>query len=187
MIAPKLADGCLKRRKGYPPAQHFFSPTIGATTFLAGERLGTFGLPPVRGKMTIGPMKLPVKQTLLLILLPMLATFAIQRLYLHLVGVQHVRASGLIIHHLFFGVMIVLPAAFVLAFGPRNHTSAVLSRLALGIGSAMILDEMVYLTATQASDSDYVSALSLKGAVIFISLGTALLLGLYQWCKRSEV
>ena len=130
---------------------------------------------------------LPTRQTLGLILLPMLATFASQRLYLHLVGVHHVRTSGLIIHHLFFGVMIIIPAAFVLAFGPRNRTSALLSRIALGVGSAMVLDEMVYLVATQASDSDYVSSLSLKGAVIFISAATLLLLALYQWCRRSEL
>ncbi len=138
--------------------------------------------------MTIGPiMRLPVKQTLLLILVPMLATFAIQRLYLHLLGVQHLHASGLIIHHLFFGVAIIIPAAFVLAFGARNRRSAILSRVALGIGSAMVLDEMVYLIATQASDGDYVSALSLKGAMVFMALGAVLLLGLYVWCRRSEV
>ena len=82
--------------------------------------------------------------------------------------------------------MLVIPAAFVLAFGPRNRTSAVLSRVLLGMGSAMVLDEMVYLVATRASDSDYVSSLSLKGAVIFISLATLLLLSLYGWCRRSE-
>jgi len=139
--------------------------------------------------MTIRRMTttLPVRQTLLLILLPMLATFASHRLYLHLVGVQHVRTGGMIIHHLFFGVMMVIPAAFVLAFGPRHRTSAILARVVLGIGSAMVLDEMVYLIATQASDSDYVSSLSLKGAMVFMSFGTALLLGLYRWCKRNEL
>ena len=130
---------------------------------------------------------LPAKQTLKLILLPMLATFAVQRLYLHLVGVTHIRPGGLIIHHLFFGVMMILPAAFVLAFGPRQRNSAILSRIVLGIGSAMVLDEMVYLIATQASDSDYVSALSLKGALVFMALGTGLLLALYQWCRRREI
>ena len=46
---------------------------------------------------------------------------------------------------------------------------------------------MVYLIATQASDADYVSPLSLKGAAIFMFLGVALLLALYHWCKRAEV
>ncbi len=102
---------------------------------------------------------LSVRQTLLLLLIPMLATFIVQRLYLHFVGITHIRANEWIIHHLFFGVMTIIPAAFVLAFGPRNRRSAVLSRIALGMGSAMVLDEMVYLIATQASDSDYTSAL----------------------------
>ena len=146
-----------------------------------------FDLHPGIRKTTLTAMTpLPAKQTLKLILLPMLATFASQRLYLHLVGVQHVRTGGLIIHHLFFGVMMVIPAAFVLAFGPRHRTSAILSRVVLGIGSAMVLDEMVYLIATQASDSDYVSSLSLKGAMVFMGLGTLLLLALYQRCRRGE-
>ena len=130
---------------------------------------------------------LPTRQTLGLILLPMLTTFAAQRLYLHLVGVQHVHTGGLIIHHLFFGVLMVIPSAFVLAFGPWNRRSAVLSRIALGVGSAMVLDEMIYLIATQASDSDYVSSLSLKGALVFISLATLLLLALYTRCRRGEI
>src|SRR2546422_179360 len=120
------------------------------------------------------------KQTLRLILLPMLATFACQRLYLHLAGVHHVSAGGYLIHHLFFGVMMVIPAAFVLAFGARRRFVAVLSRVGLGIGSAMVLDEVVYLTATQASDADYVSAFSLWGAVILIGIAIALLLVLYK-------
>ena len=123
---------------------------------------------------------LSAKQTLLLILLPMLATFASQRLFLHLVGVHHVRTGGIIIHHLFFGVVLVIPASFVLAFGARKRAVAILSRAALGVGSAMVLDEVVYLVATQASDGDYVSRLSLWGAIVLISLAVLLLLVLYR-------
>ena len=116
----------------------------------------------------------------------MLATFAGQRLYLHLVGVHHVRANGLIIHHLFFGVMVVIPAAFTLAFTPRSRMVSILIRVALGVGSAMVLDEVVYLVATQASDGDYISALSLRGGIIFMSLGALLLLALFQLHRDSD-
>src|SRR4051812_32707907 len=69
-----------------------------------------------------GPrLPLPPKQTLLLILLPMLGTFAGLRLYLHLVRVQHVYPGGYLVHHLFMGVLIVIPAAFVLAFEVRRR------------------------------------------------------------------
>lgn len=126
------------------------------------------------------------RQTLLLILLPMLATFAGQRLFLHLVGVHHVRTGGVIIHHLFFGVAMVIPAAFVLAFDIPNRLAAILARVALGSGSAMVLDEIVYLVATQASDGDYVSSLSLMGGIAFMSLGVLLLLVLYRFSKCAE-
>src|SRR5207249_1040642 len=120
------------------------------------------------------------KQTLLLILLPMLATFVCQRLYLHLIRVQHVYPAGYLVHHLFTGALIIIPAAFVLAFGARNRPLAVLSPVFLGIGSAMVLDEITYLIATKATDQDYVSPLSLWGAILLISLATAFLLVLYR-------
>ena len=126
------------------------------------------------------PQQLPPKQTLLLILFPLLGTFACQRLYLHLVRVQHIYPGGHLVHHLFVGVLIVIPAAFFLAFGTRLRFLAILARVALGIGSAMILDEIAYLVVTKASDADYVSPVSLQGAFAFISLAIVLLWILYK-------
>jgi len=123
---------------------------------------------------------LPPKQTLLLILIPLLGTFACQRLYLHLVRVQHVYPGGHLVHHLFFGVLIVIPAAFLLAFGTYLRPLAISARVALGIGSAMILDEIAYLVVTKATDQDYVSRVSLYGAVGFISLAVVFLWILYK-------
>ena len=111
--------------------------------------------------MTDQPSRPTPKQTLLLILLPLLGTVLSLRLYLHLVGVQHVYPGGYLVHHLFVGVLIELPAAFILAFGVRKRALAFLALGALGVGSGMILDEVTYLVATQASDRDYVSWVSL--------------------------
>ena len=130
--------------------------------------------------MNSHPHHFPPRQTLLLILLPLLVTFAGQRLYLHFAGVHHVYPGGLLVHHLFFGVLLLIPAAFTLALGPRSRFTAAVSRIALGSGSAMILDEIVYLIATEASDADYISPLSLKGAIVFIALGVILLWVLYK-------
>jgi hypothetical protein len=123
---------------------------------------------------------LPAKQTLLLILVPMLGTLACLRLYLHFAGVRHIYPGGVLVHHLFFGVVMALPAAFILAFGPRSRATAVLARMALGMGSGMILDEVTYLVLTKGSDADYVSRTSLFGAIGFISLAVILLLALYR-------
>lgn len=123
-------------------------------------------------------------QTLRLILLPMLGTVLCLRLYLHLVRVQHVYPGGYLVHHLFIGVLIELPAAFLLAFGARNRRWAFSALAALGIGSGMILDEVAYLVATKASDHDYVSCVSLGGSVALVSLAAILLLGIY-WSRRD--
>jgi hypothetical protein len=129
-------------------------------------------------------LHLAPKQTLLLILIPMLATFIGQRLYLHLIRVQHVYPGGYLLHHLFTGTLIVIPSAFILAFGTRNRLLTFLAPAALGIGSAMILDEVVYLVATKATDSDYISPLSLWGATIFISVAVLFVFFLYR-CHRD--
>ena len=129
-------------------------------------------------------LHLAPKQALLLILLPMLATFLCQRLYLHLIRVQHIFPGGYLLHHLFTGALIVIPSAFILAFGTRNRLLTFLAPVALGIGSAMILDELVYLVATKATDDDYISPLSLWGATIFISVAVLLLVFLYR-CHRD--
>jgi len=123
--------------------------------------------------------RLPPKQTLLLILLPMLATFTCLRLYLHLVHVRHIYPGGYLVHHLFLGVLIEVPAAFILAFGARNRLLALTAPAALGIGTALMLDEVTYLVATKATDQDYVSSVSLGGASGLILLATLLLLVLY--------
>jgi hypothetical protein len=120
------------------------------------------------------------KQTLLLILLPMYVVFIAQRLYLHLVRVQHFYPGGYLLHHLYTGSLILVPAAFILAFGARNRFQAILAPIAVGIGSALVLDEVVYLVATQASDEDYTSPISLLGAIVFLCLATLLLLLLYR-------
>ena|SRR5947207_778876 len=130
--------------------------------------------------MSDSRQRLPPKRTLFLILVPLLSTFVCQRLYLHLVRVQHVYPGGHLVHHLFFGVLLIIPAAFVLAFGPRSLRQAISALVALGIGSAMVLDEMVYLVMTRASDEDYVSRLSLYGAVGFILSAVVLLWMLYR-------
>ena len=123
---------------------------------------------------------LPPKQTLLLILLPLLGTLVGLRMYLHLVRVQHVYPGGYLVHHLFTGIFILIPAAFLLAFGTRRRAVAVWARVAVGVGSGMILDEITYLVMTKASDDDYVSRTSFVGGAGFVALAVVVLWWLYR-------
>jgi hypothetical protein len=115
----------------------------------------------------------------------MLATFLGQRFYLHMVPIRHLYVAGHLVHHLFVGILIEIPAAFLLAFGVRNRLQALLAPAALGVGSAMVLDEAIYLTLTDGSDAGYRSAVSLWGAITLITLATGLLFMLYG-LRRGE-
>ena len=115
----------------------------------------------------------------------MLATFACLRLYLHLVHVRHIYPGGYLVHHLFIGVLIEVPAAFILAFGAHNRMLALVAPAALGIGAALMLDEVTYLVATKATDQDYVSPVSLVGAIVLIVLAVVILLVLYRF-RRDQ-
>ncbi len=126
---------------------------------------------------------LPARQTLLLILLPMLVTVFGVRLYLHLVHVRHIYPGGYLVHHLFVGVLILVPAALLLAFGTRHR---VLARVAVGMGTGLILDEVVYLVATKASDADYVSRTSLVGSIVLVSLAAIFLVILYALHREER-
>ena len=132
------------------------------------------------------------RQTLLLVLIPMLATFIAQRFYLHLIPIKHLVLAGFLIHHLFLCLLIALPAAFVLAFGFRNPIVTIAAPLLLGIGTAMVLDETVYLVAMEATFIDpektgafYRTPVSLWGAIILVSIGAGLLLFLYRLASRG--
>jgi hypothetical protein len=121
----------------------------------------------------------------LLIAVPMVLTVAGFRLYLHVVRVQHVYPGGYLVHHLFWGVLLVLPAAFSLAFAPRRKWTLVFDLVLLGAGSGLILDEIVYLVATKASDDDYVSRPSLLGSLVFVTLALVVLGILHRLSRRQ--
>ncbi len=118
--------------------------------------------------------------TLLLILLPLLGTIVILRLYLHLVRVQHIYPAGFLIHHLFTGVLLIIPAAFVISFGTIWKWTGISARIVLGIGSGLVLDEITFLVMTKASDADYLSPVSWLGSISFTVLAVILLWALYR-------
>jgi hypothetical protein len=117
--------------------------------------------------------------TLLLILVPLLLTEVGQRLYLHLVNPDaDVYLAGYNVHHLYSGALIEIPAAFILAFAtpPAVRAGAL---VALGAGSAMVLDQVVYLITTDGSNRSYLTPVSLWGAVILEGLAVVLLVVLW--------
>jgi hypothetical protein len=117
--------------------------------------------------------------TLLLILVPLLVVGVGQRLYLHLVNPDaDLYVAGYNVHHLYAGALLEIPAAFALAFGGGPPAARAAALAALGAGSAMVLDQVVYLVTTDGSIRSYLRPISLWGAAVLEGLAVALLLAL---------
>jgi hypothetical protein len=118
--------------------------------------------------------------TLLFLLVPLVVTFIAQRLCLHLINPDmDLYILGHNVHHLFVGAAMVIPAAFVLAFQPAAALLRLGALAALGSGSAMVLDQMIYLIATDGTNASYLKPISLWSAIIMQILAAGLLLLIY--------
>jgi hypothetical protein len=117
------------------------------------------------------------KKPLLYILIPMLATFTIQRTILHHSSPDtHVFVAGFLVHHLFWGNLILIPTAYLLGLGVRNPWRRKVALAVLGFSSAMVLDEMIYLICTDGTGVAYRGAVSLRGAFVLMAIATLFLL-----------
>jgi hypothetical protein len=126
------------------------------------------------------------KKKLLLILIPLLFTFACQRFYLHVVPIRHITLGDHVIHHLFIGILILIPSSFVIALARNEQAVTSPALVGLGMGSAMVLDEVAYLTFTEATSEDYRSGVSLLGAMVLVTLASFLLMLLYRQFHQSS-
>jgi hypothetical protein len=77
------------------------------------------------------------------------------------------------------GALLAIPAAFVIAFVPHASVVRWVALVALGVGSAMVLDQIVFLITTDGSNASYLKPVSLWGAIILEALAVALLLVLF--------
>jgi hypothetical protein len=113
-----------------------------------------------------------------LLLGPLIASVVALRLYLHLVdSTTNLMVLGHEVHHLFTGTLVALPAAFALAFRPEGGRRD-LALVALGVGSGLILDELVFLVATPGTDAAYLQPVSVRGAVVSVALAVLLIVAL---------
>jgi hypothetical protein len=124
---------------------------------------------------------------LLFILVPLVLTFVTQRLILHHSPPDtHVFVGGYLVHHLFSGVLILIPTAFLLAFGLRSPKKRAVALMVLGFSSAMVLDEVIYLICTDGSGVAYRGRVSLWGAIALEALAAGFLLLTHSRLRREN-
>lgn len=108
-----------------------------------------------------------------------LMTFLLVRIVLHSFPALNLNAGPYNVHHLFVGsFLLVITTIFFVCRYSNNITFS-----AGGISSALIIDELIYLIATDGSDKSYLSSVSLNGALLFVVI-TFLLLGGLTWWKK---
>lgn len=97
----------------------------------------------------------------LLFAISLIATVVGLRIYLYLYPSTNLNIGTVNIHHLYLGAFFLVLTVILLMSSMTN----VLVILLAGISSGLVLDELVYLIATDGSDLAYLSSISLWGAV----------------------
>lgn len=101
------------------------------------------------------------KQKIILFIAVLIATLFVVRVFLFTFPFSNLDLGLYNIHHLFLGAFLLVITAILLIIGISNKSVIVIA----GLASAMVLDEIIYLIATDGSDLAYLTPTSLWGAV----------------------
>jgi len=102
-------------------------------------------------------------------------TLLVTRIFLHLSPNTNLNLGSINIHHLYIGCILLI-ISFILFVNQIGHKY---NYIMAGVGTALILDELVYLIATDGSDLSYLSATSVIGMFITVIIFFILMVGVY--------
>jgi hypothetical protein len=111
-----------------------------------------------------------------------LGTFVVLRVWLAITPNADLTLRGINVHHLYTGVLVTTATAIPLVLGVvRRRTRRRVIAL-FGVGVALMLDEWVYLIATDGSNASYALPVSRWGGSALVLLGAT-----YAWaCGRRR-
>ena len=101
------------------------------------------------------------KQKIILFITVLIATLFVVRIFLFTLPFSNLNLGPYNIHHLFLGAFLLVIAVVFLNLGISNKPIIVLT----GVASALVIDEIIYLIATDGSDLAYLTPVSFWGAV----------------------
>lgn len=117
----------------------------------------------------------------------LVVTFLLLRIYLYLLPSTNFDLGSYNIHHLFTGVLFITFAGIPLILFNGDNRLLDIASILFGIGLSMVLDEWVYLIATDGSDSAYPLPISFWGAVLMIGLVLVYIISIiFIWQKTSR-
>ncbi len=114
-------------------------------------------------------MSVTTRRTILLIL-SLIITFAVLRISLYISPNSNFNVGQYNVHHLFTGIAVLVFAVIPLILKPNYGRLHDLLIIIFGVGLSMVLDEWVYLIATDGSDVSYWLPVSFWGGVIVIGI-----------------
>ena len=104
------------------------------------------------------------------------------RAYLSLFPSKNLYIFGYNVHHLFIGAFLIVITLMLFIFDIINKFTIILA----GISSALVLDEIIYLIATDGSDASYLTPVSLWGAIFLTGIILIFAIILYSMQKHKS-
>ena len=120
----------------------------------------------------------PTRRHASLLLVTMLGVPALLRAWLFITPNADLTVRGVNVHHLFSGVLLTTLAAIPLALSSSGAPMRRIQIACLGAGLGLMLDEWVYLVATDGSNASYLLPVSAWGAAVLLGLASLYTL----WC-----
>ena len=122
-----------------------------------------------------------IKSRIKIFISSLLLTTSLLRIFLILFPATNLNFGKYNIHHLFIGAFLVVVALVFFILDIVNNIVIVLA----GFSSALVLDEIVYLIATDGSDKAYLTPISLWGAIILTAIVLIFTVFLYRYNKQK--
>lgn len=116
----------------------------------------------------------------------LVATFVFFRLFLYVSPNTNLDVGPYNIHHLFTGLLLVAATGIPLALFQGESRWLDAAATFFGVGLSMVLDEWVYLIATDGSDAAYISPVSFWGGAVMVGLACLYIFGLVWAARKSR-
>lgn len=121
-----------------------------------------------------------IKSRIKIFISSLLLTIILLRIFLFVFPSANFNLGKYNIHHLFVGAFLLIVALIFFILNIANNFIIALA----GFSSALVLDEIIYLIATDGSDASYLTRVSLWGAIILTSIIIVFAIILYSLQTR---
>ncbi len=126
------------------------------------------------------------KPRVVILISSLVLTFVVIRVWLSIFPDADFNVAGYNIHHLYTGILLITIAGIPLILFSSPGRVLDIATAIFGIGLSLVLDEWVYLIATDGSNASYLLPVSLWGGAILVGLTCLYIAGLYYWSRRKN-